>query len=539
MYNNYLNNIMILNNNDENIENIDKIYEFISKKNITYKDFLYLIDENINLNKYIINLNNENILHYIYKNINSITELENILLYIFENDIYINWDSKDIQGNTLLHCIFMNNILTPYILNILNDNNILIQKYMIIKNDESKIALHLLCENKNINYKNIEYLLNENLIMNRRDIFGNGPIYYLLNQKNLPYEILIRIVTNYILEIYHQNYSKRCPLHNYFRNNEKINEFFNKGNYTMIFDIDMDINDNNNNTLIHYLFMNENINLNTIKFIIKYYKKNIYSKNNLDITPLHNLMLNNVINKKIIKYLLKENINYKIKTKNGDTLIHYLFEGNINEEIIKIIIRSYNNIDILNNANNTPFHILALNKNITKNIFYQLIKCGCDPFILNDYDNSVIDYIFESDILDYEIFTYIIKKYFTYKNNENIRMIDNRIYNLFKKRNIDYETLLHKICRHENIDLRILEIILKLNLNLLIVNSFFERPIEQILCNNDISEELISLLYKYNINILDIIINNNTIGLYYVEEKLKKYNNTYDKILTINLESAI
>ena len=178
------------------------------------------------------------------------------------------------QNSVWIHSILFKNTL----------NLGLIEEY--IKSNESrlnldsgyaKIPLHLVCENENINFETVKFLVDNKSNLNKADIKIFSPLHFACKNENATDEII-----RYLIE-----------------NKSDVRKMDNK------------------HSLLHLACSNETVNFEIIKTLIESNSSLNFRKNGN--TPLHSLSSNTNISKNFFKYLIEKKGDLYIKNYSNET----------------------------------------------------------------------------------------------------------------------------------------------------------------------------------------------------------------------------
>lgn len=141
---------------------------------------------------------------------------------------------------------------------------------------------------------------------------------------------------------------------------------------------------------VHYLFMNPNLNIEMINYLIE---KNIkLSYENEAYLILYylfesNFDKNNLIN--ILKYLKSKSYDFSNKDSENNNVYHYLIKNkNVDNEIYELLYTYSKEINATNNDGNTP---ILLSCQINNNNFSKfLLEKNCDITIKNNNNNNCL-----------------------------------------------------------------------------------------------------------------------------------------------------
>ena len=168
---------------------------------------------------------------------------------------------------------------------------------------------------------------------------------------------------------------------------------------------------------IHYLFMNQNLNIEIINFFIeKNFCLSYENEANLILFYLfeNKLDKNNLVN--VIKYLNSKSYNFKKKDSENNNLYHYLIKNKkIDVEIYNLLYSYTNDINEKNNDGNTPILLACQANNL--NFIKFLIEKNCDLSLTNDNNNNCLMYTCMNN--NYEISELLI-------DNIDINLEDNQ-----------------------------------------------------------------------------------------------------------------
>ena len=330
-----------------------------------------------NANPYIISNDNNNVFH-----LTLLYNRDDMINYLLNNNLYLYF--YNIDGETLLQsAVNYNNINT--IIKILDQT-------INLNNINNKYGIAII--HKSIIFNNINLfllLLNKNIDINLTDFYGNTPLHYILYEKNINY--LSHILDNDNINNNLSNINGDIPLH----------------------------------ILLDYDNINEISNLIINKFIIN---TNLNIQNNNGITCFIKLINKNLINK-YKNILVNKQLNINIQDNNLDykKII-------IDDELINILVESYNN-QLINNNNFILDWELWCNKYQNK--------------FLSNYNITIKDFENKNDIIIFNNLKKILKvnknflfniknickekiKYIIIHENRSIPLLNNKI-------NIDNDSL--------------------------------------------------------------------------------------------------
>jgi ankyrin repeat protein len=347
----------------KNIKTIDKVKldKYLLFDLVLFKKFesiKYVLDNDL-VRLDILDREGKTILYNIIKfNYNDILD---IIIDKNKSIIGINLNSlKDLNGNTsLVYTIIFNNIeifkklillFDPYIKNKLNLNSF----EMSIKLKKYDIFLLLLDKYEDFTFVNNN---NENILFDLIKDNQLDLIKKLIEKKNVKIDINLK----------NKEFSL-TPLVVALGNN-----YSDIALYLIDNNADINITDNFGNTGLHYLLIENNINI-------------------------FNLVIEYLINKKI-------DILYDIQNLNGNTLLHLILlnnlENKINNNILEIIIKN-TNLNLLNENNYTALLLIIKNKLLLR--FINNIKDKEMNFLLkiDDTFNQRFNHRFYLDLLNEE-----------------------------------------------------------------------------------------------------------------------------------------
>lgn len=351
----------------ENPNNKDNNIIFNLIKNNDTSGAIKMLDNNVNLN--IKDEHNNYLIHYIV-NYNNITLLKaclkkNIKLDVLDNDnrtilfnivkfnytemlkILIEYnknlvgisllDIKDKSGLTILHyTIISNNFI---IFKILLENGA--NSYINDNKDNNSIVLSII-NNRN---EMLKYFIENNYRMNIMSNKNETLLQIALNHQN---EAAIKLLLNTNIDLNNKDSENGFTLahQSIIMNNIKL--------FTNLLDLNMEINiqDFYGNTVLHYIFIEK-----AYDFLDIIFKKSVkieynYTNYNGE-TPLHILLEQNIndIDTKYLELFIK-NTDLNIMNNNGVTCLLLLYNNNLLETYINILIHKPLNFFIKDNNNN-------------------------------------------------------------------------------------------------------------------------------------------------------------------------------------------
>eukprot|EP00833_Pecoramyces_ruminatium_P016185 jgi/Orpsp1_1/1190217/evm.model.d7180000077499.1 len=346
-----------------------------------------------------VNYNSSNF-NYI---LNMIIRLNNINMvkYLLENNkykFYVNINEKDINNEYPLFTAFHENIeIFKYLLDLGADRT--------IKNNNGVSLLTLsILHHK---YVHLQYLLNDKININEKDISGNYPLITAIYQNDL--DIVISIVEYCLTHSITMNImdaSGNTPLIlSYNLGHKDIFEY-------LVDYFDINRTDINGNTVLYYAIEKEDdititylmnhqadctkknkYNMSCLdkisskggKFLISFLKNNsnnllLNSPNDQHDIPLSSIIKNNTIpsneKEEIIKLLILNGSNVNYVDKNKDTpLIHAIETASNSLSIVKLLVKYGANINYYNVVSGKTIIKYAIDK-AKKDIVNYLIECN-------------------------------------------------------------------------------------------------------------------------------------------------------------------
>ncbi|KAJ6255373.1 molting protein mlt-4 [Anaeramoeba flamelloides] len=273
---------------------------------------------------------------------------------------------KDHEKNNAFHYLCRNSLNLDCVKFFLDQNFDIMET-----NNEKQSIFHLICK-KNPTFEIMDIFF-KNFVKNKRksyrnvlnqtDSLSNTPTHYLFKNTNLNIQ-MIKLLFENGADIFKVNSLNQTPFHLLCQASSDFEAI-----QYLVTNTDLDINsrDDHNNTPFFYLCQQKNLDIRTLKFLLKKNIKgiNLHQTNYYNHTPLHYLCSNQIKNLKYIRLFEKMNANFNFLDNYGNYPLHLLFHHNQNLDLFVSLLKSKLIDPYLKDDNDkTIFHFFCHKRNL-------------------------------------------------------------------------------------------------------------------------------------------------------------------------------